>query len=53
MPIVQAIFSPVTGRLSDRFETRWLVSGGMALTMAGLLMLVFLDDGTQLAFIRL
>jgi MFS family permease len=51
MPVVQAIFSPLTGRLSDRFETRWLVSGGMALTMAGLLLLIFLDDGTQLAFI--
>lgn len=43
MPVMQAIFSPITGRLSDRFDPRMLASTGMSLTMAGLLLLVFLD----------
>lgn len=53
MPVIQAVFSPLTGRLSDKFEIRLLVSGGMALTMIGLLLLVFLDNNTQLTYIIL
>jgi predicted MFS family arabinose efflux permease len=51
MPIMQAIFSPISGRLSDRFETRWLISGGMGLTMIGLLLFIFLDSSTPIIFI--
>jgi EmrB/QacA subfamily drug resistance transporter len=51
MPVMQAIFSPITGRLSDRFETRWLISGGMGLTTIGLLLFIFLDESTQIVFI--
>ena len=51
MPVVQAAFSPMAGRLSDRFEPRLIASSGMAVTAAGLLLLVFLDGDTQLWFI--
>ncbi len=51
MPVVQAAFSPLAGRLSDRFEPRLIASSGMAVTTAGLLLLVFLDGDTQLWFI--
>lgn len=51
MPLIQAVLSPFTGRLSGRYEIRLLVSGGMCLTTAGLLMLVFLDNSTHLIYI--
>jgi EmrB/QacA subfamily drug resistance transporter len=51
MPILQAIFSPITGKLSDKIETRWLVSGGMGLTMAGLVLLIFLNSDTHISYI--
>jgi EmrB/QacA subfamily drug resistance transporter len=50
-PVVQAIFSPIAGRLSDRIEPRILASAGMALTVVGLSMLTFLSAETSLAFI--
>ena len=51
MPAVQAIFSPLAGRLSDRIEPRTLASAGMALTTAGLSLFIFLNEGTTLQFI--
>ena len=50
MPAVQAIFSPLAGRLSDRIEPRILSSAGMALTTAGLVLFIFLDAETSLKF---
>ncbi len=50
-PLVQAVFSPLTGRLSDRIEPRFLSSAGMALCTAGLLILAFLTDRTPLSLI--
>jgi EmrB/QacA subfamily drug resistance transporter len=47
-PIVQAVFSPLTGRLSDRVEPRILASSGMTLTALGLVLLVFLSADTPL-----
>jgi len=44
MPIMQTIFSPMAGRLSDRIEPRLLASIGMGLNVAGLFMLIFLND---------
>jgi len=52
-PIVQAIFSPLSGRLSDTIEPRIVASLGMGLTMIGLFLLVFLGQGTALWLILL
>lgn len=50
-PVVQAIFSPMAGRLSDRVEPRIVASAGMGLTAVGLLMFTFLDGNTGLGYI--
>lgn len=50
-PIVMAAFSPLAGRLSDGIEPRIIASIGMALTAAGLGMLVFIDQSSSLVFI--
>ncbi len=50
-PVMMALFSPLTGRLSDRIEPRYLSSSGMALTAMGLLMLTWLGTGGGLGFI--
>jgi EmrB/QacA subfamily drug resistance transporter len=50
-PIVQAVFSPFAGRLSDRIEPRIVASTGMALTTVGLTLFIFLDEKTTLSFI--
>jgi len=52
-PVMQAIFSPVFGKLSDRFEPGLLASAGMTLTVAGLSMLIFIDFATSNIFIIL
>jgi len=51
MPVVQAVFSPLAGRLSDRVEPRLLASVGMTLTAAGLLLLVFIGSDTAIWYI--
>jgi len=51
MPAMQAIFSPFTGRLSDRIEPRVISSAGMALTTVGLIIFIFLNRETPLALI--
>jgi len=51
MPAMQAIFSPLAGRLSDRIEPRLIASAGMALTTVGLIIFIFLNEETPLAFI--
>jgi MFS family permease len=50
-PIVQAVFSPFAGRLSDRVESRTVASAGMGFTVVGLVLLAGLDDDTSLRFI--
>jgi MFS family permease len=50
-PIMQAIFSPLAGRLSDRIEPRIFASVGMGLTALGLLLLTLLDQKTTTPFI--
>ena len=50
-PVMQAIFSPLTGRLSDRVEPRVVASSGMALTMLGLLTLTRLNADTPISHI--
>jgi len=50
-PIVQAIFSPVAGKLSDRIEPQKIASTGMALTVVGLSLFSFLNEMTTLQFV--
>ena len=50
-PLVQAVFSPLTGRLSDKISPRLLASLGMALCAAGLAFLALLDASTPLGFV--
>jgi EmrB/QacA subfamily drug resistance transporter len=51
MPAVQAIFSPLTGRLSDRIEPRLMASAGMVLNTVGLILFIFLNEETSLKLI--
>jgi len=51
MPAMQAIFSPLAGRLSDRIEPRIIASVGMGLTTVGLVLLTFLNQNTGIEFI--
>lgn len=50
-PIVQAIFSPLAGRLSDKVEPRTLASLGMAVICVGLLMLTMVSMTTPITYI--
>jgi EmrB/QacA subfamily drug resistance transporter len=50
-PAVQAVVSPLAGRLSDKVEPRIVASIGMGLTVAGLVWLVFLNSGTPVGLI--
>lgn len=50
-PAVQALFSPLSGRLSDKVEPRYLASSGMILTALGLCGLRFLQMDTPLWFV--
>lgn len=50
-PVMQAIFSPLAGRLSDKIEPRIVASAGMGLTAIGLVFFIFLDQTTSLWFI--
>jgi EmrB/QacA subfamily drug resistance transporter len=52
-PLVQAISSPMTGRLSDRIEPRLLASWGLAFILLGLTMLVFLGADSPVLYIVL
>jgi EmrB/QacA subfamily drug resistance transporter len=51
MPAMQAILSPLAGRLSDRIEPRLIASAGMALTTVGLIIFIFLNKETPLGLI--
>ncbi len=50
-PAMQALFSPLAGRLSDRIEPRIVASTGMALNVIGLILLTLLNATTALPFI--
>jgi MFS family permease len=50
-PVVQTIFSPFAGRLSDRIEPRIVASIGMSITAFGLGFLIFLNNQTSILFI--
>lgn len=50
-PVVQAIFSPFAGRLSDRIEPRIVASIGMAITTLGLFLFIALHEHTTMEMI--
>jgi EmrB/QacA subfamily drug resistance transporter len=50
-PVFQTIFSPIAGRLSDRFFPQKVATFGIALTCLGLIPLIFFADATGLGFI--
>ena len=50
-PVMQAVCSPFTGRLSDRVEPGIVASIGMALTAAGICLFTLLTEETTIAFI--
>ena len=52
-PMTMAIFSPIAGRLSDKFEPRYLSTVGMAITCFGLVMLSNLRIGSELNYLIL
>jgi EmrB/QacA subfamily drug resistance transporter len=52
-PVIQAIFSPLAGRLSDKIEPRLVASAGMILTVIGLSMLAVINANTETSHITL
>ncbi len=50
-PSIQAIFSPLAGRLSDRIEPRIVSSVGMGLTATGLLLMAFVNQLTPIGLV--
>lgn len=47
-PVVQMLFSPIAGRLSDRIEPQIVATAGMIFTATGLFIFVFLTPSTPL-----
>jgi EmrB/QacA subfamily drug resistance transporter len=50
-PVIQAIFSPYAGKLSDKVEPRTLASLGMAITAVGLALMILISSSTSMVFI--
>jgi EmrB/QacA subfamily drug resistance transporter len=50
-PVMLVLFSPLIGRISDRVEPRIVASAGMALTVVGLFLFVFLTKETTVPVI--
>ncbi len=50
-PLVQAILSPLAGRVSDRVEPRFVASAGMVITAVGLFLLASVKGETGMGFI--
>jgi len=50
-PLVMTIFSPITGRLSDKIEPRFLATCGMVLCTLGLAVFAFLNENFPIPLI--
>ncbi|KPK99521.1 MAG: MFS transporter [candidate division Zixibacteria bacterium SM23_73_2] len=50
-PAVMALFSPLSGRLSDKIEPRIVASIGMGFTAMGLFLFTFLNSNTGIPFV--
>lgn len=49
--VLMAIFTPISGRISDKIEPRLVASVGMSLNCVALFLLVFLNAGTPIWYI--
>lgn len=50
-PLIQAVFSPGAGTMSDRIGTGKVASAGMAFTTLALSLMIFIGNSTSVAFI--
>ena len=50
-PVTMALFSPLAGKLSDKYNSGIIASSGMAVTSVGLIMLCFVTASTSLVAI--
>jgi MFS family permease len=50
-PLLQAVFSPLAGRIADRVEPRLLASAGMGMTSLGLFFFIFLGPATAVGWV--
>ncbi|SYZ72294.1 putative transport protein [Candidatus Zixiibacteriota bacterium] len=50
-PVMMALFSPLSGKMSDKIEPRIIASIGMAISMIGLAMMIFLGSATGLVYV--
>ena len=51
LPAVQALISPLAGRLSDRTDSQVLASIGIALTAVGMFPLIFISESTPVWYL--
>jgi EmrB/QacA subfamily drug resistance transporter len=52
-PVTQTLFSPLCGRLSDRYPAAWVATAGMTLCVAGLGVAATIDAASSLPMILL
>lgn len=52
-PVIMAVFSPLSGRLSDKIQPGILASAGMIASSIGLFMLSFINENTSLIILLL
>ncbi|MCK4700332.1 MAG: MFS transporter, partial [Bacteroidales bacterium] len=52
-PLIMAVFSPLTGKLSDKIQPRILASAGMTVSAFGLFMLTFINKNTSVTVLLL
>lgn len=48
LPLVLAIFAPISGALADRIGTRWLAASGLAIACIGLVLISQLDEHSSI-----
>ncbi|NSW81725.1 MAG: MFS transporter [Syntrophothermus sp.] len=52
-PVIMALVSPYSGRMSDKVEPQIVATWGMALTMVGLIMYQFVNPDTSLIYVAI
>ncbi len=51
LALIEAIFTPIAGHLSDRINIRNIATAGMLLSTAGLALLYFIDTDTSIIYV--